>query len=486
MGLAVSRQAVARLTLVLVTGVAGGDGCSPDCCTIDSFSIGLGWAPLGVGAAGRPGGLLAQAIWNPRTAGEAPFKMSVDTGSPLTVSNGSADGTPETVSRSFDILGPAPAESMMPPPVRARFEGIDMLPVALGSTGDAATRPQALLGGDLLRGFSVEFHFGAPSMTFWPYQRADDGFLEDVGYAVLHFTPFGGGELTGNGPKDLLGLRGPINVPATRVVFRGCVTPAPFDPSDPVREACCHRGDEVTNALNGVPLSLMLSTGAGPLVLSRSAWDRVRSKQVVPPPAEVPGQLFMATAAAPLAVGWTTLPVDARLALVNQESSNAADPGPCVELYRSRRIEWVALRQATMPDLMVCVQRCDTDPNDSQKAQNSAAYVEVGGAAGDEIPVAILEDADPFLEGLRTDIRPEGPELDGIIGAAVLKHTRLELDYRSSSMRAIFSCEGTDDRNLCWAGARCPRLPDHTQRHTCFNLKLASLPPSCADDMCGP
>jgi hypothetical protein len=131
------------------------------------------------------------------------------------------------------------------------------------------------------------------------------------------------------------------------------------------------------------------------------------------------------------------------------------------------------------------VQPCVTDPNDAGKAQNSAAYIEIGGAADDPIPVAIIADTDPYIEGLRADIRPEGPELDGIIGAGVLARARVEIDYRSSGMRAIFSCDGETNRQICWTGARCPRLPDQSTQHACFNLPLAGLPAMCADDMCG-
>ena len=179
------------------------------------------------------------------------------------------------------------------------------------------------------------------------------------------------------------------------------------------------------------------------------------------------------------------MPEAAHIALVNQESSASADPGPCVELARSRRIEWVAYRQAKLPAQAVCVQPCDTDPNDPGKAQNSAAYIELGGAAATPIPVAIVDDTDPYIEGLRADIRPEGPELDGIIGAGVLSRSRVEVDYRSSGMRAIFSCDGETNRQICWTGARCPRLPDQSTQHACFNLPLAGLPAMCADDMCG-
>ena len=480
-----TREPLAVAVAVGLATVAVAASCSDDCCTIDSFPIPLRWAPLGAGAPGRPGGLLANAQ-SPSLNSGSPFWMSVDTGSPLTVSDGSADGTHDTVSRNFDILGAPPAaDPMRAPPVRARFRGINMVPVALGAVGDAATRPQAVFGGDLMRGFSVEFRFGVPDLTFWPNQRADDGFLEDVGYAVIHFTPFGGGEITAHGSADFLGQRGPLNVDPTRIVFRACAAPAAFDPAIPTQEACCDRRDAITHA-TGAPLSLLLATGVGPLILSRSAWDRVRPQLGLDVPAETPGQLYLAGAATPLSVSWALLPPAAHLALVNQESSAATDAGPCVDLARARRIEWVAYRQVGNLEVAECVQPCDTDPNDTQKAQNSAAYVEVGGVIGNEIPVAILPDTDPLLEGLRSDIRPEGPELDGIIGAGVLARTRLEVDYRSSGMRAIFSCDDTSDRNQCFIGARCPRLPDQTQKHACFGLPLAGLPTMCAaDPVCG-
>jgi hypothetical protein len=465
---------------VVVVGLAMGSGCSENCCTIDSLPIPLERTPIGSGSSERPGGLQARAR-GPTINGNQPFAMSIDTGSPLTVSVGSADGASETVSRSFDILGAAPDVA-----VRASFHDITMLSVPLGAVGDSTSRPGGVLGGDLLRGFSVEFRFGVPSsMTFWPNQRADDGFLGEVGYAVIHFAPFGGGEISATGGPDLFGLRGPASVAPTRIVFRACAGPEPFDPSTSPRQACCKRGDEITDA-TGTPLALLLATGVGPLVLSQAAWNRMLPVLLPVVPDVVPnGKLYLAAVTDPLDVSWSVLPSTAHLALVNQEASAAADPGPCVELARSRRIEWVAHRQQGGPETADCVQPCDTDPNDTSKAQNSAAYVELGGEVGNEIPVAILKDGDPYLEGLRADIRPEGPEIDGIIGAGVLGRTRVEIDYRSSGMRAIFSCDGSTDRNVCWAAPRCPRLPDRTQTHTCFGLPEGRLPVTCIDDMCG-
>jgi len=127
------------------------------------------------------------------------------------------------------------------------------------------------------------------------------------------------------------------------------------------------------------------------------------------------------------------------------------------------------------------VQVCDTDPNEAGKAQNSAAYLELDGM----LPVAVIDDAEPFLQSLRFDVRPEGPEVDGLVGAGVLAGTRLELDYLGDPARAIFSCEAAAAAAMtCHSASRCPRLPDHTQQHLCFGLPAHRLPTTCSPSGC--
>ena len=107
-----------------------------------------------------------------------------------------------------------------------------------------------------------------------------------------------------------------------------------------------------------------------------------------------------------------------RFALVDLETGAATDPGPCVELARARRIEQVSYQIVRNHDRSsdACTQPCDTDPREPDKAQNSAAYLELTG----QIPVAVIADDRAYLQGLRFDVRPEGPELDGVIGAGAL------------------------------------------------------------------
>jgi hypothetical protein len=241
---------------------------------------------------------------------------------------------------------------------------------------------------------------------------------------------------------------------------------------------------------SGVDLSLMIDTGVGPLVLSASAWARVvaAAAQSLPtalalplppavPPTPPPPPLYVATWPTPIPVLlWATIP---RFVLINLEAGPDNDPGPCVELGRARRTEIVSHGSVQKPPVDYCGALCDRDPNNMGEAANSAAYLEIGG----QIPVAVLADSDLFLQGLRFDVLPEGPELDGLVGANALGRSRLELDYPSSPSRAVFSCETDAPRDACWAAARCPQLPDPSSPpHYCFGLGPHRLPASCDPD----
>jgi hypothetical protein len=503
------RSALRGRLLMMLAGAglaSAGAGCSQDCCTVDSFPIPLARAPLGAppldgglaDASPVPdGGALLAVVGPPGTPPDPSAKMVIDTGSPFTILAGPAGASPQTTPLSWNLYG----AGLTPPPLRATFRGWDGFQVPLFPVGDPSEVPLGVLGADLLRNYSVEFRLGAlcpaggssfcPSMTFWSHLNEDASLLEDAGYAVINFTAFGGGEVTADGDPDFLGIRGPLTIPATRVVLRACLVPDPFTPmagSPRLSLATCNNGQAAVAQASGVDLSLMVDTGVGPLVLSASAWARVVAAAatsepvpiVLPPapatvPVPAPPPLYVAFWPVPIDVLlWTTIP---RYALVNLEAGVNDDPGPCVELGRARRTEIVSYTTVTDPARDLCGATCDLDPNNDGVAQNSAAYLEVSGA----VPVAVIADDELFLQGLEGEILPEGPQLDGLVGAAALGRARMELDYLSSSARAVFSCEADEpSHGACWAAARCPQLPDRSSVHYCFGLGPHSLPPRCA------
>jgi hypothetical protein len=466
-------------------------GCGDNfSAVLDSQPIVLQRAEMGGGRTDL-GALLVTASL-PDAPGQL-VPMLVDTGTALTLL-GAPVATTATETAGFDLIDPMPPPPPDPKPapgpaVRGSFRGVSVLRLPLQPIGNGSPIPSAVLGGDVLKRYSVDFRLGATcrddptkicySMTFWAHLGPDLGFLEDAGYAVIRFAPFGGGETTAQGDADFLGERGPLVLAPTRIVLRACAAPKPFTPDLPT-DMCCKNADAARLA-TGADLALMLDTGVGPMVLSQSAWERVKAKMaasMMPLPTEQPGgQLLIATWPTPIDATWSSLP---EFALVDNEIGSDLDPGPCVELGRARRIEQVSYQTVygTMPD--ACTQPCDNDPRETDKALNSAAYVELTG----DIPVAVIADDEPYLQGLRFDVRPEGPEVDGLLGAGALKRARVEIDSVSSSPRAVFSCELDVPRSECWAAARCPRLPDAQSEHRCFGLPPHRLAPMCAASGC--
>jgi hypothetical protein len=488
------------VALAVAVTAAAATGCDDGwTALLDSLPIALTRAPVGDPAGTANGALVATAAVH--GARDRSFPMLIGTGTPTTLLNGPLPfGTPATEKAAFELLDPqSVAADPTNPHVRGSFHNVSILRLPLLAIGDGTLAPGGILGGDILRRFSVDIRFGATcpnatgtgseicsAMTFWNHLGADLGYLQDSGYAVLRFSLFGGGEVTALGDPDFIGERGPLVLASTRIVLRACAVPDAFDPTAP-RVQCCKEADAVRLA-SGIDLALMVDTGVGPLVLSEAAWIRIKARlATTPTPAvETPGgplQIATWPEAIPT-VTWSTIP---RYALVDLETGAATDPGPCVELGRARRIERVSVQIASDIALGVaptaCTEPCDNDVREPDKSQNSAAYLELAGPQT-PIPVAVIRDDEAYLQGLRFDIRPEGPELDGVIGAAALGRARLEIDYVSGPSRAVFSCEPGVPREECWAAARCPRLPDASYRHLCFGLASHGLAPSCAPSGC--
>ena len=422
---------------------------------------------MGGGVAGD-GALLAIAASPTRPS--PPYRMLVATGASVTLLAGPPPvGTPATEKAGFDLLD-APGAIADPidddaAAVRGQFRGVSVLRLPLQPVGETtcATRPSPASPAACWAATScaaIPSRCGSArparpqpavcsSMTLWPHLGPDLGFLQDSGYAVIRFALAGGGEVTAEGDPDFLGQRGPLVVEPSRIVMRTCAAPKEFLPAPMPTTAvtCCKETDaEAPGVKTGIDLAMVLDTGVGPMVLSQSAWARV--KATLPAPGrrrrtrtDVPSGdvCWIATWPVPLpTIAWSTIP---RYALVDLETGPATDPGPCVELARARRLEQVSYQivQDAMNQVqtMACTQPCDADPREPDKAQNSAAYLELTG----QIPVAIIPDDRPTCRACASICARRSPRSTALIGAGALGRARLEIDYVSSPSRAVFSCE---------------------------------------------
>lgn len=432
--------------------------CGDDCCTFDGEPVTLSAASDG-------------ALWariRDRSTQQVGWAL-LDTSSPVNLWNGTPGGGLQE--HGFDLLAADSAQPLL----RGSFKGLWAQPLALTGPPPGLDGPVlAVLGGEFLRSYVPTFArreaTAAPTVTIWDRQPASTGFLDTAKYAVLEMNLLGGGQLNAKGEPDIFGIRGPHQFPGSQVVLRGCAAPAAFVPSTEVLPTCC-KGQERTLA-TGVDVSLALATGLGGVLIAESAWARIFPR--LPAPAATPADavpIFHPAHSEPIIGRRASLP---SLALVNLETSAAQDPGACVELGRARRTELVAISQSQSSSVAHCPEPCDRDPRETSKGVASAAYVELNKG----IEVLVIPDNSAILQAVRAEIRPEGPEIDGLLGASALKSLRIELDYRPRPARVIVSCEaGSSDQ--CRAVGRCPRLPNKDSKRVCFDVSVHSLPATC-------
>ena len=418
----------------------------------DSRPIELQRAPA------APGGpALGATLARVRVGSDTP-PLLIDTGSLLSsLRRGVCPAaTPEPVAYTGDIQ--LVGDSDTSAPLRAWFRGVTLFDLCAGAVGAANTQVAGVLGGDILRNFSLAFKLPraaaeTATMTLYSNLPASDSNLAANGYAVMKF------QLRGSAAATTASGSGRPGLPSSRVVLRVCGNPAEFVPEGPVQT--CKTGDVQVQA-SGTDLLLALSTGHGPLVLSTSAWQRLGG-QVTAPLAGEPN-LYSALVADPIPAHWETV---SRLALVDGDSGDPW-PGACAELARARRIEWTLANQKSG----ACFQPCDVSGGVSLP---SAAYVEIGS----DLPAAIVSETSELISSLNEDF-PAGAQVDGVIGTEALAGLRIEIDYVSQPLgRLMAACEAGVDRQTCWASPRCYGPSDADPTHMCFGLLPPGRAPAC-------
>jgi hypothetical protein len=322
-------------------------------------------------------------------------------------------------------------------PVRARLKNIGLFDLCPGPTGDATLAAVGVMGGSLLANFSVGFELpreasGRARMTLWPGSPGSDDQLGQDGLASLRF------DLRGSATAARADGEASLTLPNARIVLAACAAPRPFS-LDEAQETCAQ--GEVAVKSSGVSLLLALGTGEGPIILGRSAWERVAAHMGVAVDSGTLGELFTPFAAGATSARFLDLP---RLAIL-QGITDSYWAGACAELARARRIEWVFANQNSG----ACFQACDA--NGSQIVA-SRPYVELGGT----LRVAVVEDTSDLIRAINADAPPR-PRVDGIVGAAALAGLKLRLDYLATPQgRVIANCLDTGDRSSCYVAPACP------------------------------
>jgi hypothetical protein len=297
----------------------------------------------------------------------------------------------------------------------------------------------AVVGADVLAGDAVRLRLGAEQLFVLPdIGGADRGRTLDCD-AVFNSPYRGGGTLVIDGTELAFGNR--------RIAVQACLGQAPEAPV---------QGQRGTDAL------LVVSTSIGVSLLGEAAYMRY---QLGHPTAPVLTSLKTARVNLPSGLITGRRATIDQLALVATSTANAL--APCRQLYAHRVLA---------PAPLVGRDLCDGDNNhrgadcpceDGGKFCAVPAILELKPPTG--IDVLVVPDTDDTLQALRTELRPDQPEVDGILGTGALRAAEIDVDYPHD--RLIARCP---DGNCC---AR-PQLAQEADRDQ-INRCLAGQPVAC-------
>jgi hypothetical protein len=319
---------------------------------------------------------------------------------------------------------------------RAIFWDVDALRMVLPSLGPAGQSLgyDGILGGDLLRKHSVrlvydedtscalpwmEDGFAPPSIKFSSALPDSDGELGNDGFAVIDYKLAGGGTAMVDDRELQFG--------ATRVAVGVCVEPDPYWPDDDssLMVECTDLEAQLEALIpeTGVDAFGLIATGTQPLVISESFYENLSGQMGSGWP--VGGETATTIDLPEGTVDAVRLELS-RIALVGDRYDSR---GPCAELALRRRID-LALR--------FCPTRV---PSDVAKRGASVLEVDTQRSSG-SVPVSLptyrISDSTKMMSGLQAEVSTQIPGIDLLVGAALLAHFELWIDYPAS--RVVMRC----------------------------------------------
>lgn len=330
----------------------------------------------------------------------------IDVMSPFTVIDRGPTVAPEITSSDLVLLGFRPAAAVPDLP-RARFADKSVLvlhpcdpEVGVCTVGDATASAgfDAILGAEAIAGDALRMRLGDNQLFVLP-DIAGAEEQRDYACDAVFLAPFRGG-------GTLLVARTEVSFSGRRVALPACLAPDP--------------DGTLPQSQRGADALFVLSTGVGISLLGESAYERYR--QVVP---AAPPLLALPAASVTLVSG----PVAGRLASIDALAlvarSESEPRSPCRHYYAH-----------SLLSQRDCEPGEDCPCNDGDVFCSVPASIDLG--LGAPIEMLVIPDDNAMLQALRTELRPDQPEVDGILGTDVLRSVELDLDYPHS--RALARC----------------------------------------------
>jgi hypothetical protein len=335
------------------------------------------------------------------------------------------------------------------------------------------------IGADLLAGDALRLELQQSRLFLFPDIAGTNSDRSDACDAVFPEPFRGGGTL----------LIGGTEVPylGRRLVLPACAAPvevAPLDPPLPPPDALLPRwagwaaaakaapapSPRAVPTQRGVDLLLVASTSIPETLLSEAAYRRYLLS--VMPADQVDAFL------AGLPAGHVTLlsgEVSGRratlpsLALVGKSTER----GACGDVYAHRyltrddNLNPPAMQPLEEEDKDGVISTCQPGEIDcpcDRLPCGAPSIVELAGTGAAQLNILVIADDTPILVGLRTELRPDEAEVDGVIGNEIFARLSFDIDYPNN--RVLARCAGSIPDASCLARPELPNF-DYGQRMTC-------------------
>jgi hypothetical protein len=362
----------------------------------------------------------------------APRPAVLDVLSPFTLVDPARVVDPSLRQIDVALLGRDPVAGTLTLP-RARFPDVQLItlrpcgsgtPDADGRLPDctvgtqADPRPiQAVLGADALAGDAVRLRLGDNQIFVLADVGGDDAGRSLSCDAVFDAPYRGGGTLVIAGSE--------LSFINRRITLAACLGPDP----DPGPKAAMP-------TQRGADALFVVSTGIGISILGETAYERYRlavPEAAAPPVTALPtGSVYMPSGLVSGHLGAIN-----RLSLVGAAISNGLSP--CRQIYAHHQLADGPVAQA--PSNMTCNQVTSNDcpcKDGSSSCTVPAIFELTPPAPG--VAVLVVSDADPTLQALRTELRPDQAEVDGVLGTDVFRSAEVDVDYPHD--RLLARCAG--------------------------------------------
>jgi hypothetical protein len=294
--------------------------------------------------------------------------------------------------------------------------------------GAAPSEYAAVIGADALAGDAVRLRLGDDQIFVLADIGGDEEHRTRACDGVFASPYRGGGTLLIGGTE--LGFGG------RRIAISTCLGDQP--------------SSKYSQAFRGADTLFVLSTSIGPSIMGESAYRRYVEAHppcdplvdatcpAVPPALETLPIETLNLPSGPVEGRASTIP---NLALV--ASSSSTPRAACRQVYASH---FMLQRNCTAEDDCPC-----EDPQDA--FCGAPAILHLAPATG--IPIFVVPDDNDTLQALRTELRPNQAEVDGILGTGALRTAEIDVDYPHNRLLVRCTAEGCITR---------PQLTDSSDR----------------------